>query len=181
MVVAVDPTSSPAELRAELAEDLVRGGYVFRERDASGVQRFFDKYLVLSRPGLLTRAAPLLADLLPTECERIAVTGVASAVLGGAVAQYTGVPLLIGLDTDSVDRFGGEIFPGMRAVLLEDVVETGGRALEGADALAACGAEVLTVLCLLDRDGGASGRLAEASYGLRALFTETQLPGLETR
>src|SRR5205823_588478 len=73
---------TPAELRAELAADLARGGYVYGEDPGGDRPRYFDEYLVLSRPGILTRAAKFLAELVPPECERIAVTGIASAVVG---------------------------------------------------------------------------------------------------
>ncbi len=166
------------QLRAELAADLSRGGYVYREQVApdGGGRRYFDKYLVLSRPGLITRAARLLIDLLPGDCERIAVTGIASSALGASLSQETGVPLLLGLDEGAQGlRFGGETFSRIRAVLLEDVVFTGRRALAGAQSLAAAGASVSTVLCLLDCEAGGARRLAEAGYPLRSLFTEAQL------
>jgi orotate phosphoribosyltransferase len=65
----------------------------------------------------------------------------------------------------------------METVLLEDVVHTGGRALAGAEGLVASGATVTTVVCLLDRQAGATGRLADAGFTLRALFNEEQLVG----
>ena len=59
-------------------------------------------------------------------------------------------------------------------VLLEDVVFTGERALTGVQTLAEHGAEVLGVVCLLDRDFGASrvSRRVSASW---PLFTESDL------
>ena len=168
-------------LRMELAADLGRGGYVYDDETGGpekAVRRYFMKYLVLSRPGLITRAARLLSGLLPPDCERIAVQGIASAVLGGALSQETGVPLLLGLDDPAEGpRFGGETFSRINVVLLEDVVFTGARALAGAQALTSQGATVLAVLCLLDRQHGASRRLSEAGYALRSLFTEAQLLG----
>ena len=174
-------TVSVEQLRMELAADLGRGGYIYDDH-ASGsdtaMRRYFMKYLVLSRPGLIKRAARLLSGLLPPECERIAVLGIASAVIGGAVSQETGVPLLLGLDDHAGGtRFGGETFSHVNAVLLEDVVFTGARSLAGAQALSHQGATVLAVLCLLDREHGASRRLGEAGYPLRSLFTEAQLLG----
>jgi orotate phosphoribosyltransferase len=166
------------ELRRELAADLGRGGYVLRGDRQPGDERYFDKALVLSRPGLLTRAARLLADLLPDTCERIAVTGVPSAALGTALSQVTGVPLLLGSIRDRDVAFQGEHYRGVKAILLEDVVFTGGQATLGASALERIGADVLGVLCLLDRDHGGAQRLAEAGFGLRALFTEEELLGL---
>lgn len=167
---------SRADLRWELAADLARGGYVYRHGESAERDRYFDKYLVLSRPGLLTRCAQLLNELLPELCDRLAVTGVATGALGAALGQESGIPILYALDTGTPEmRFGGEMFSDLRVVLLEDVVYTGNRALAGARALAEHGVEVSAVVCLLDRMSGASRRLAEAGFPLRALFTEQQL------
>jgi orotate phosphoribosyltransferase len=164
------------ELRRELAADLGRGGYVLRAAAEPGDERYFDKALVLSRPGLLTRSAELLADLLPETCERIAVTGVPSAALGTALSQVTGVPLLLGsIGEDDTVTFHGERYRGVKAVLLEDVVYTGGRAGLGAAALERIGTDVLGVVCLLDRNRGGAQRLAESGFALRALFAEEEL------
>lgn len=162
-------------LRAELAGDLSRGGYVLRTDDAyARDRRYFDKFLVLSRPGMLTRAARLLADMVSEDCERLAVTGVPSTALGTAIAQQTGLSLLLS-DDDRPGTFGGELFAGTRVTLVEDIVFTGRRALGGARALREAGAEVLDILCLLDRQSGAAQLLAGDALALRALFTETEL------
>ena len=162
-------------LRAELAGDLSRGGYVLRADDErTRDRRYFDKSLVLCRPGLLTRAARLLADLVSEDCERLAVTGVPSAALGTALAQEAGLALLLG-DDERPGKFGGELFAGTRVTLVEDVVFTGRRALAGVQALREAGAEPLDVLCLLDRQSGAAQLLAGDGLALRALFTETDL------
>lgn len=170
------------ELRRELAADLGRGGYVLRAAAEPGDRRYFDKALVLSRPGLLTRAAKLLADILPDSCERIAVTDVPSAALGTALSQATGVPLLLGRSgADGAVAFDGERYRGVKAALLEDVVFTGEVATTGAEALRALGAEVQGVISLLDRDAGGAQRLADAGFGLRTLFTERELLALSHR
>ena len=173
------PTVAREELRRELAADLGRGGYILRPSGSDGERgdrRYFDKALVLSRPGLLARAAKLMAEFLPPTCERIAVTGVAAATLGTALSQATGVPLLLGrIGAEEQVSFDGERYRGVQAVLLEDVVYTGGRALLGARALAEFDADVLGVICLLDRNFGGAQRLADARFSLRALFTEAEL------
>jgi orotate phosphoribosyltransferase len=137
-------------------------------------ERYFDKFLVLCRPGLLTRAARLLADMVSDECERLAVTGVAPAALATALAQETGLALLLA-DGEHPGSFGGELFTGTRVTLVEDVVFTGHTALAGARALRAVGADPVDVLCLLDRQSGAAQLLAADGVPLRALFTEVEL------
>jgi len=165
--------------RRELAADLGRGAYVLRQGDAAHERRYFRKALVLSRPGLVRRAAQLLAPLVAEACECLAVTSVPSAVLGGALAQAIGVSLLLGeAEPDGTLRFDGELYPGLRVVLLEDVVYTGGHALAGVRALTAAAAVPLGVLTLLDRELGAAQRLAEEDVPLRALFAESELLAL---
>ena len=87
------------QLRRELAADLGRGGYVLQVGDEQNAERYFEKALVLCRPGLLARAADLISDLLPEACERIAVNGVSACALGTALSLITGVPLLLGWST----------------------------------------------------------------------------------
>lgn len=165
------------ELRQELAADLSRGGYVFHESAAEApAERYFEKHLVLSRPGLLTRSARLLADMVPADTERLAVVGVAPATLATALSQHTGIPLLLGHQRSDGDvQFDGEHYSDVKCLLVEDVVFTGGQAERGAKALLAMSATVLGIICLLDRQHGAAQRLADAGVWLRPLFLESEL------
>lgn len=165
------------ELRQELAADLSRGGYVFLESDdAAQTERYFEKHLVLSRPGLLTRSARLLADLVPGDTERLAVVGVAAATLGTALSQHTGIPLLLGRQrSDGEVHFDGERYSDIKCLLVEDVVFSGAQAERGVEALKAMSAAVLGIICLLDRESGAAQRLAEIGVPLRPLFLEAEL------
>jgi orotate phosphoribosyltransferase len=137
-------------------------------------RRYFDKLLVLCRPGLLTRAARLLADMVSEDSERLAVTGISSTALATALAQETGMTLLLSRD-DPSGSFGGELSAGTKVTLVEDVVFTGNTALAGARSLRSAGAEPLDVLCLLDRQSGAAQLLAADGLPLRSLFTEAEL------
>ena len=108
---------TPSDLRRELAADLSRGGYVLTAEvgEHPGASRYFDKYLVLSRPGLLARSAssPQRARYQAV-CDRIAVTGVLTGALGAALAQRSGIPLVYALDTGTPEmRFGGEAYSGL--------------------------------------------------------------------
>jgi orotate phosphoribosyltransferase len=163
-------------LRNELAADLGRGGYVLSATDPAKDGLYFDKALVFSRPGLMSRAAKLMSEMLPPACERIAVTGVPSAALGTALSLATGVPLLFGRFGEGGEiRFDGEMYRGVKAVLLEDVVFTGESACHGARGLDQLGADVLGVICLLDRDIGGAQRISETGFNLKALFHEEEL------
>jgi orotate phosphoribosyltransferase len=112
--------------------------------------------------------------MVSEDCERLAVTSVPATALATALAQQTGLVLLL-CDDRRHDIFAGELSAGTRVTLVEDVVLTGQTALAGARALHAAGAETLEVLCLLDRQSGAAQLLAGEGVPLRALFTESEL------
>jgi orotate phosphoribosyltransferase len=112
--------------------------------------------------------------MVSDDCERLAVTSIPSAALATALAQETGLALLLADDTRP-GSFGGDLSAGARVTLVEDVVFTGETALQGTRALRAAGAHTLGVLCLLDRQSGAAQLLAGEGVSMRALFTEAEL------
>lgn len=69
----------------------------------------------------------------------------------------------------SKERVEGTVNAGDRVVVIDDVLTTGGSALQAIQAVEALGAKVVRVLCLCDRLQGA--REALAGYDFRPLFT----------
>ncbi len=57
------------------------------------------------------------------------------------------------------------LFPGIRVVLLEDVITTGGSSLKAVEALRAVGAQVVGIVALVDREEGGAETIRDA--GLR--------------
>ncbi len=169
------PQLEAPDVRAELIADLSRGGYVY-SREGDSLSWYFDKYLVVSKPGVLSRCARLLAEMVPESVERIAVTAPAATALGTAVALRTGTMLSMGSDRPNGDiELFGERGVHALTLLLEDVIFSGQRALQGVQALEAANAKVAGVLCLLDREAGGAQRLADAGYTVRSLFKEREL------
>lgn len=72
-------------------------------------------------------------------------------------------------------RIEGCFEPGKPVVVTEDVVTTGGSALEATDAVEEAGGEVLAVLALVDRQEGGRSAIEEAGHRLLALFTAAEL------
>ena len=71
----------------------------------------------------------------------------------------------------------GPIEKGARAVLLEDVITTGGSTIRAAEALRAeTGADIAGVVCLLDREEGGREALAAAGLELWPIFTRRDFP-----
>lgn len=80
-----------------------------------------------------------------------------------------------GLSIEGLDDLGGETLRGKRVVLIDDVATTGGSVLKPVDEIIAAGAEVTDAIVILDREEGATAKLAAAGITLHALFTATDL------
>jgi orotate phosphoribosyltransferase len=61
--------------------------------------------------------------------------------------------------------------PGMRIVLLEDVITTGGSSLKAVETLREAGAQVLGIIALVDRQEGGAETIKSAGLPLIALTT----------
>lgn len=74
----------------------------------------------------------------------------------------------------------GHLGPTGSAVMLEDVVTSGGSLIDAIQAARAeTGANITTAICVLDREMGGKEALAAIGVELRPIFTATQL-GLKT-
>ena len=69
----------------------------------------------------------------------------------------------------------GNIAEGMKVMILEDVVTTGGSLLKAADAIVQKGGTVVGIRVLVDREEGASEKIAEAGYEFSSLFKVSEL------
>ncbi|MBN1884537.1 MAG: orotate phosphoribosyltransferase [Candidatus Krumholzibacteriota bacterium] len=69
----------------------------------------------------------------------------------------------------------GNLKPGMKVVILEDVVTTGGSLLRAAEEVKAAGGEIAGIAVVVDREEGATEAIADAGYSLRSLFRVSEL------
>lgn len=72
-------------------------------------------------------------------------------------------------------RIEGCFAEGDRVVVIEDVVTSGGSALQACEAVTAAGGAVLAVLAVLDRETGGRERIEEAGYRLLPLLRISEL------
>jgi orotate phosphoribosyltransferase len=116
-----------------------------------------------------------------------ATQGVAGLELGGipiatVLSAVTGLPAYFvrkeakKYGTERVCE-GGDV-SGKRLLVIEDVVTTGGQILLSTQDLRAAGAEVDHALCVIDREAGATERIAAEGIRLRHLFTMSELEAL---
>ena len=73
--------------------------------------------------------------------------------------------------------FEGDIYPGLRVLLIEDVTTTGGSTLRSVEIVRAAGGVVDRVLVVVDRETGATARLAAAGVRFEPLVTLSELRG----
>lgn len=172
--------------RRELRDDLVRVAYIRGEVVLdSGVQRkyYFDKYMFETKPAILRRLGRFLAELVPVDTDRLAAPALGAIALGTAVVLELGIPMVIvrphsGADPRNMPSVEGGVYPGEKITLVEDVIVTGSRALRAIEKVADAGAQVDTVVAVLDCVAGARERLTEAGLHYKPLFTTAEL-GIE--
>jgi orotate phosphoribosyltransferase len=97
-----------------------------------------------------------------------------AVVLAAATSLFSGMPFLIvrnkAKEYGTANRLEGVFEPGERVCLVEDVVTSGGAAIEALDALRNAGLECRIAVCVVDRDEGGVDALARRGARLIPLF-----------
>lgn len=167
-------------LRTLFSRALLRGEFTLRSGATS--DRYFDKYRVTCDPELLgpvaTRLAQTLTRVAP-DAVRIVAPELGAVPLAAALALESDVPFAIVRGTaksyGTANRIEGPTVGGEVAVLVEDVVTSGGAALDALEVARDAGLVVTRALCVLDRDGGGREALAAAGVELHALLDAAAL------
>jgi orotate phosphoribosyltransferase len=148
---------------------LLEGDFVLSSGKHSSF--YVDKYLFSTEPDLLRDVAAAISEKLPAGVERLAGVELGAVPLVVATALYTELPYVIvrksAKDHGSSAGRGieGSLERGERVALIEDVVTTGAQAVRAARSLAEAGAEVVTIVAVLDRREAHKGRLEEFTFG----------------
>ena len=111
--------------------------------------------LVLQHPSLAERLGRDLARQLPA-ADLVASPAIGGLIVGHEVAPALGCRLVFAERESGVMtlRRGFSLRPGERAVVIEDVITTGGSTREVIQVLQAAGVEVLAAASIVDRSGG---------------------------
>ena len=131
-----------------------------------------DYYINVKKLSTNPRALRLIAGLMAEEAkragiefERVAGPELGAVPIATAVALETGKPLVIvrkrpkGHGTGS--QIEGEVKPGERILLVEDVTTTGGSVLRAAEVLEREGAKIAAIMVVVDREEGAEKKIGE--------------------
>ncbi|PWU17800.1 MAG: orotate phosphoribosyltransferase [Candidatus Rokuibacteriota bacterium] len=165
-----------AALLAALREHAyLEGDFVLRSGRRS--RYYLDKYRFETRPDLLGeiggRLARRIGEVEP-DADRLAGPELGAVALAAAASLASGLPFLIvrkeSKEYGTAQRLEGEHRSGELVCLVEDVVTTGGAAVEAVHALRAAGLECRHAVCVVDREEGGSDALARAAVRLQPLF-----------
>jgi orotate phosphoribosyltransferase len=112
--------------------------------------------LVLQHPALAERFGRELAAQLPA-CDVVVSPAIGGLIIGHEVARAKGVRFLF-TERDAEGKMtlrrGFSVHPGETALVIEDVITTGGSTREVIGVLTASGAPVLGAGSVIDRSGG---------------------------
>ena len=146
----------PRDLAPRVREAaLLEGDFVLSSGKRSSF--YVDKYLFSTEPDLLRDLANALSERLPDGVKRLAGVELGAVPLVVATALATGLPYVIVRKSakehgSSAGReIEGNLERGERVALIEDVVTTGTQAVRAARSLVGVGAEVATIVAVLDR------------------------------
>jgi len=172
----------------ELGRALREAAYLegdFLLRSGRRSRYYLDKYRFETRPDLLRPLGEAIAAAVrehEPDAVRLAGPELGAVALAAAASLESGLPFLIvrkeakGYGTSN--RLEGTFEEGECACLVEDVVTSGGAAVEAVQALREAGLRVSNAICVVDREEGGVDELARHAVRLRPLFRASEL--LET-
>ena len=169
------------ELAAALCEHAyLEGDFVLRSGRRSNY--YLDKYRFETRPDLLAALAEHIAAAVAEhepDAIRLAGPELGAVALAAAASLSSGLPFLIvrkaAKEYGTANRLEGAFEPGERICLVEDVVTSGGAAVEALEALREAGLECRIAVCVVDREEGGADALARRGARLVPLFRAGEL------
>jgi len=138
---------------------------------------YVDKYLFETDPHCLELIAEAFAEQVGES--KLAGVALGAVPLVAVTSVETGLPYVIARkkakEYGTAKRIEGRLDEGEEVVVLEDIATTGNSAIDAVEALREAGAEVTRVLVVVDREEGATERLADHDLELDALVTASEL------
>ena len=149
-------------MERQIAKELLSIGAVFLRPQqpftwASGIKSpiYCDNRLTLSAPRVREQIEAGLAELVKKyypQCEMLMGTSTAGIAHAAITATLLDLPMgYVRGEAKShgrTNRIEGKLEPGTKVVVVEDLISTGGRALECVEALREAGAEVLGIVSI---------------------------------
>lgn len=168
--------------RSELAqlirnEALLQGDFLLRSGQRSS--EYFDKYRFESKPKILRAIASQMKELIPAQVDYLAGLEMGGIPIATALSLETELPQIFvrkkAKEYGTCQFAEGAPIQGRRLLIVEDVITTGGQVIQSAEDLRKEGAEIVGVLCVINRGEGKEIALREAGLEMKALFTKAEL------
>lgn len=169
--------------KALLEVAYLEGDFVLRSGRRS--KYYLDKYLFETEPrvlrGIVNEMAVMIRNQLVAGAayQRLAAPELGGVVLGAGLSLELGLPLLLvrklAKEYGTTKRIEGRFEQRERVALVEDIVTSGGAAIQAAEALREAGMMVDDLFCVVDRQEGGAEGAAKAGLTLRPLFTSAEL------
>jgi orotate phosphoribosyltransferase len=118
---------------------------------------YLQSALVLQHPAHAEDLGRRLAAMLPHEVDLVISPALGGMIIGHEVARALGLPFLFterDADRKMALRRGFALRAGSRALVIEDVITTGGSTKEVIDIVRAAGATPVAAGSIIDRSGG---------------------------
>ena len=149
-------------MERQIAKELLSIGAVFLRPDepftwASGIKSpiYCDNRLTLSEPQVRDQIENALSKVFQEkypDCEILMGTSTAGIPHAAIVANLLGLPMGYvrgsAKDHGRTNRIEGKLLPGQKAVVVEDLISTGGSVIDVVEALREAGAEVLGIVSI---------------------------------
>ncbi len=171
---------APGLLSEIRAAALLEGDFVLRSGRRSSF--YFDKYRLGTRPDLLAALGAAIAASAARhdpDAVRLAAPELGAVPLAAAAALASGLPFVIvrkqAKDYGTANRIEGVFAAGERVLLIEDIVTSGGAAIEAVEELRAADLRVEQAICVVEREEGGLEALAEAGVTLWPLARASEL------
>jgi orotate phosphoribosyltransferase len=169
----------------ELGKALREAAYLegdFLLRSGKRSPYYLDKFRFETRPDLLGPLGRTIADAIrehEPEAVRIAAPVLGAVPLAASASLAGDLPFVIVRDKakeyGTANRIEGVFEAGECVCLVEDVVTSGGAAIEAVHALREAGLRVANAICVVDREDGGVDALARVAVRLRPLFRASEL------
>ena len=160
----------------------LEGEFVLRSGRRSSY--YLDKYRFETRPDLLEAIGGRIAERVvevEARADRLAGPELGAVALAAAASLASRLPFVIvrkeSKEYGTAQRLEGAFHAGELVCLVEDVVTTGGAAVQAVQALREAGLECRAAVCVVDREEGGADALARAGVRLWPLYRVEDIRG----
>ena len=153
----------------------------FTTRAGKKTNYYIDKYLFETQPDILDAITDLIITFLPSSdaYDCIAAPELGAVPLASVLSVKVKKPYVIvrkaGKEYGTQRLIEGKITPGDRAVLVEDVLTTGGAAIRAADILVSEKVTITKIIGVINRQEGAIENIQAKGWDVNWLITSDDL------